>query len=149
MKDLFIASLFLFFSSKILGQTKGTSANLGYSYLGTNTGYVGGEYTYRIDPGKWQGISFGVGTHFGSFNGDFKFIPEAHVSYSKSIFFTDFSATPHNLNPNVGLHFANFFRLKFGYSWEIGNKDYEIKGFTLGINFLLGTLGSYDKIFHY
>ncbi|WP_128330912.1 hypothetical protein [Apibacter sp. HY039] len=145
IKQCFILILFICALVKAQAQSQGVALNVGYSYINTNAGYLGGEYAYRFDPENWHGIALGAGTLLGSFNGDFKFVPEAHVTYSNTLFLGEFSITPHNINPSLGINGMNIFRLKIGYSWEIGNDKIGMKGITFGINYLLGSKGFKDQ----
>ncbi|WP_128330911.1 hypothetical protein [Apibacter sp. HY039] len=124
--------------------TQGIALNLGYSYVNTNTGYFGGEYGYRFNSIDWTGITIGAGAFMGNFNREFKFIPEAHVTYSHAILLGEFSITQHNINPSIGLHLFNLMRLKVGYSWKMGNENVRMQGITFGLNVLLGSSGFYD-----
>lgn len=145
MKKLFFTLLISFAIFRLSAQSQGIALNLGYSYIHTNSGYIGAEYAYRFAPENWHGISAGAGTYYGSFNKDFKFIPEAHLTYSYTLLLGEFSVTPYNINPSIGINGMNMFRLKVGYSWETGNKNKGMKGITFGVNYLLGTKGFHDK----
>jgi hypothetical protein len=140
-KNLLLLILFFSFSyNRINAQSHGVALNLGYTYINTNAGYIGGEYAYRSD----QGIAIGIGTYYGSFNGNFKFIPEAHLNYSNTLILGELSASPYNINPSIGINVINMIRLKVGYSWKLGHENVSMTGVTFGINFLLGTEGFYD-----
>ncbi len=147
MKKFILVNLFLFTFClhKINAQShQGVAFNVGYSYINTNAGYIGGEYTYRFDPLRWHGISLGAGAYYGSFNSNFKFIPEAHATYSYFIGLGELSVSPYNINPSIGIHFINLMRLKIGYSWKLGHENVNMTGITFGINFLIGSNNFYD-----
>ena len=145
MKKFILYMFSLFCISGLSAQSQGVALNIGYTYINTNAGYIGGEYAYRFDPDNWHGIAVGAGAYYGSFNRDFKFIPEAHLTYSNTLLLGEFSITPYNINPSIGINGMNMVRLKVGYSWETGDKDKGMKGVTFGLNFLLGTKGFSDK----
>ncbi len=147
-KFIFFLNLFLFTLGlqKINAQPQGVALNLGYTYINTNTGYVGGEYTHWLTSSDryWHGISAGAGTYYGSFNGNFKFGPTANLTYIHTIFLSEFSISPYHINPNIGLNFFNIARLKAGYSWKLGHENINMTGITFGVNFLFGTHGFYE-----
>jgi len=145
MKNFFIITL-MTGTLKLFCQSSshGIALNVGDTYINTNAGYAGIEYAYRINPHRGCGLDLGVGTYYGSFNNNFKFIPESHLTLSYGIFLGEYSMTPHNINPSLGIHFLNVVRLKVGYSWEKGNENRGMKGITFGINCLFGSSGFYD-----
>jgi hypothetical protein len=146
-KILLLLILFFSFSyNRINAQShQGVALNFGYTYINTNAGYIGGEYAYRSDPYNWKGIAIGIGAYYGSFNGNFKFIPETHLTYSNTLILGELSASPYNINPSIGINGMNIVRLKVGYSWKLGHENISMTGITFGINFLLGTKGFYDE----
>ncbi len=145
MKKLFLIFVLIFSINKSFSQSQGIAVNLGYNYINTNAGYIGGEYAYRFDPNNWHGMSIGAGAYYGSFNGNFKFIPAANLTYTNTLFLTEFSITPYNINPSIGFNFLNMIRLKGGYSWKLGHENVNMTGVTFGINLLIGTKGFYDS----
>ncbi len=148
MKKLILfLNLFLFTLGlqKINAQSQGVALNLGYTYINTNAGYIGAEYAYRFNPKNWNGMSVGAGAYYGSFNGNFKFIPSANLTYSNEGLLGEFVISPYHVNPSIGINFLNMMRVKAGYSWKLGHENVNMTGVTFGINLLIGTKGFYDK----
>lgn len=76
-----------------------------------------------------------------------KAIPTFRAGYSTGgVMLIDFkvAASKYHIHPTIGLNALNIFKLHLGYSFgykEYNNRGDKLKGFTIGINFSLGTRG--------
>ena len=151
MKRIIPALLFLlFFTTYAKAQSHNIeklALNIGYQYMHVNSGYLGAEYRLNSNKGKntHGPFTMGAGTYLYGDKGKFAVAPEVHINQTWMHFLTtELSASTKNLKPSVGFSFFNLMRIQFGYSFPIGNSNFE--GFHVGVNILLGRSPFYDEI---
>lgn len=117
----------------------GWALNVGYSYMNTHTGYVGINYVnFNFLP-----VTVGVGGYYGSFNGDFKFIPAIDLS-SATFYGVYTTVSTKHINPGIQLNGFNYFWIRVGYSWSFDD-SVNIKGPTFGLHFFLNLKGDFNR----
>jgi len=76
----------------------------------------------------------------------FLVLPELHVNHAlKKQLLYEFSVTPRNINPSIGINFVNLIHLKLGYSVPILAQE-DLRGLSFGVNFFIGKNNFYDYI---
>ena len=156
MRKVFFIFIILFSIQSVKAQENGIALEGAYTYKFLNKSlsqfYLGGVYSYSSGNRGYSSyddqFTFGLGTYYGSYKGQEKWIPAASFGYGGGIgLMYKATVTTHNVMPSVNLNMFNIAQLGLGYSFGFKKiNNVSLSGICLTINLSLNIFGHYVNI---